>query len=60
MAQFDADYASDEVAARVQKDVEDGESLGSEGTPTFYVDGELVQPESVQDLEDAIEAALAK
>lgn len=60
MAQFDADYASAEVAARVQKDIEDGESLEVRGTPTIYVDGKLVQLESVQDLEDAIEAALAK
>ncbi len=60
MAQFDEDYASDEVAARVQKDIEDGESLEVRGTPTIYIDGKLVQPESVQDLEDTIEAALAK
>jgi protein-disulfide isomerase len=60
MAQFDEDYASDEVAARVQKDIEDGESLEVRGTPTIYIDGRLVQPESVQDLEDTIEAALAK
>lgn len=60
MAQFDEDYASDEVAARVQKDIEDGESLEVRGTPTIYIDGKLVQPESVQDLEDTIDAALAK
>ncbi len=60
MEQFDADYSSDEVAARVQKDIDDGTSLDVQGTPTLYVNGELLQPESEQDLVDAIDAALAK
>ncbi|HEY1134081.1 MAG TPA: thioredoxin domain-containing protein [Nocardioides sp.] len=58
MAQYDADYASDEVAARVQADVDDGLSLNVRGTPTFYVDGRLVEPETVGDLYDAVDAAL--
>ena len=37
MAQFDADYASDEVRDRVQRDVDDGQELGVTGTPTFAV-----------------------
>ncbi len=60
MAQFDADYSSEEVAARVQRDVDDGTSLEVQGTPTLYIDGELIQPESAQDLVDAIDAALTK
>ena len=60
MAQYDADYASEEVADRVARDVEDGTSLGVQGTPTFYVDGELFQPETVEDFSTVLEKALAK
>ena len=59
MEQYDADYASEEVAARVQRDVDDGLELGVQGTPTFYVDGEPLQPRSVEDFTTAIDAALA-
>lgn len=58
MEQFDADYASEEVAARVQRDVDDGLELGVQGTPTFYVDGEPLQPRSYEDFTSAIDAAL--
>lgn len=59
MEQFDADYASAEVAERVQRDVDDGLELGVQGTPTFYVDGEPLQPRSYEDFTAAIDAALA-
>lgn len=60
MEQYDLDYASAEVADRVQADVEDGYSLNVSGTPTFYIDGRLVQPETVQDLADALDRALGE
>ncbi|WP_242498238.1 DsbA family protein [Nocardioides glacieisoli] len=60
MDQFDADYASQEVEDRVARDVADGESLGVSGTPTFYVDGELFQPETVEDFSAVLDEALAK
>lgn len=60
MDQFDADYDSDEVLARVRKDIADGKELGVQGTPTFYVDGELFEPTSVQDFNDVLDQALAK
>lgn len=59
MQQYDADYASDEVAARVQRDIDDGLELGVQGTPTFYVDGEPLQPRTYEDFTSAIDAALA-
>lgn len=59
MEQFDTDYASSEVAERVQRDVDDGLELGVQGTPTFYVDGEPLQPRSYEDFAAAIDAALA-
>ena len=60
LARYDADYASPEVAARVRRDVDDGLALGVRGTPTFFLDGELLQPESVADFERALGAALGE
>lgn len=60
MEQYDADYASPEVAERVQRDVADGTELGIQGTPTFYLNGALLQPESGEDFVKAIDAALAE
>ena len=60
MEQYDADYPSDEVADRVARDLEDGTTLGVQGTPTFYVDGELFQPETVGDFSTALDEALAE
>ncbi len=60
LARYDADYASAEVAARIQRDVDDGMDLGVSGTPTFFLDGERLQPTSVQDFEDSILDALGE
>lgn len=60
MNRFDADYASKEVADRVQRDIDDGTELGVQGTPTFYLDGELFQPTTVEDFSTALDAALGK
>lgn len=60
MAEYDADYGSAEVKERVQRDVDDGLELGVQGTPTFYIDGELIQPKSADDLAVALDAALAE
>lgn len=59
MTQYDKDLASKSVADRVQKDVDDGQSLGIQGTPTFYVNGQPLQPQSLGDLKKAIDQALA-
>ncbi|MBJ7529640.1 MAG: DsbA family protein, partial [Nocardioides sp.] len=58
MEQYDADFASPEVAARVQRDVEDGMELGVQGTPTFYLDGELLQPRTYEDFTQRLDEAL--
>ena len=59
MEQYDADYASEEVAARVARDVEDGTTLGLQGTPSFFVDGQPFQPKTVEDIASALDEALA-
>jgi len=47
------------TARRVAKDVADGEALGVQGTPTFFVNGERLDPRSYEDLTEALDAALA-
>jgi protein-disulfide isomerase len=59
MAQFEADYENPATAQRVAKDVADGKALGVQGTPTFFVDGERLEPQSYDDLTEALDAALA-
>lgn len=60
LVRYDADYASEEVAARVQRDVEDGIALGVQGTPTFFLGGERFEPESVADFDAALAEAVAE
>lgn len=60
MEQFDADYKDPAVQQRVQNDVDDGVKLGVNSTPTFYLNGELLEPRSLSDFTSAIDAALAK
>lgn len=58
MAAFDVAYNDPATLERIRLDVEDGETLGVQGTPTFFVDGEQVRLRDPDDLEDAIEKAL--
>jgi protein-disulfide isomerase len=60
MAQYDADVASPEVAARVAKDVADGERLGVTGTPSFYLNGQRLIPSTTEEFIQAIEDALSQ
>lgn len=60
MGQYDADYADPDVAARVQEDVEAGTDLGVQGTPTFFINGELFEPRSYDDFTTALDEALAE
>jgi protein-disulfide isomerase len=57
---FKADVASAEVAARIKADAADGESLGVQGTPTFFVNGTRYTDRPTYDgLKAAIDKALA-
>jgi protein-disulfide isomerase len=60
MARYDADVASPEVAARVARDVADGERLGVTGTPSFFLDGEPLTPSTTDEFVRAIDDALAR
>lgn len=59
MDRYDTDVVSDEVADRVERDFVDGRALGVSGTPTFFLDGEKLQPATTQEFVAAIDAALA-
>lgn len=56
---YDAAVADPATQARVEEDYNAGVALGVSGTPTFYLDGKLLQPQYVSDLTDAIDAAIA-
>ena len=58
MNKFNATQQSEQAKNRVDKDQADGEKVGVQGTPSFYVNGRFVQ--SVSQLRAAIEAELKK
>lgn len=60
MAAFDKSYSDPATAARVQLDVADGRALGVQGTPTFFLNGERIQPHSYDDLTSLFDQALAE
>lgn len=58
MAAFDESVADPATADRVELDLNEGEQLGVNSTPTFFIDGEPVTLEKWTDLEDSIESAV--
>lgn len=59
--QFKADYASDKVNNLINADMNAGNALGVNATPTFYLDGKEIQVgNSVSGFEKLINAAIAQ
>ena len=58
MADFDAAYNAPATFERVRLDVNDGEALGVQGTPTFFINGDQVRLRGPDELRNAIENAL--
>lgn len=58
MTAYDAAVADPATEVRVQSDFDAGIELGVQGTPTFFVDGQAVDLQTIDDLTDAIDAAL--
>jgi len=59
--QFKKDVASEEVTARVQRDVESGRKLGNSGTPTFFLNGEKIQnPQGYEPFKALIQTEINK
>lgn len=59
MAAFDAAVADPATLKRVVADRAEGTALGVTGTPTFFVDGRMLQLTAVDDLENAVESAVS-
>ncbi|MEV0393706.1 DsbA family protein [Polymorphospora rubra] len=59
VTRFRADVASAEVADRIEADAADGQALGVQGTPTFFIDGERFDGRpDYNGLKTAIDASL--
>ena len=56
---YDRAVADPKTAERVKRDRDDGTALGVRGTPTFFLNGELLEPKSEADFTAKIDAALA-
>lgn len=57
MAAYDAAVADPATKERIQADKGDGQALGIQGTPTFYLDGKLLNPKTLDEFRDLVEAA---
>jgi protein-disulfide isomerase len=60
MTAYDADIAHPDTRQRVQQDMDDGLALGVSGTPTFFINDEKLDLTTIDDIEQAIQAALAE
>ena len=60
LEQYDADVADPTTEERVLSDQADGSALGVSGTPTIFLNGELLELQSADDLTSAIDAALGR
>lgn len=58
LAAYDEAVADPATLERVQQDLDDGQALGVQGTPTFFLDGQHLELSSVSDLTDALDDAL--
>ncbi len=58
MDAFDRAVVHPKTIQRVEADFQDAVALGLQGTPAFFVDEQRIEPQSVDDLNDRIDAAL--
>jgi protein-disulfide isomerase len=56
--QFTADLQNPEYLVKIERDQADGEALGVRGTPTFFINGQRVEPLSAERIVEMIEAEL--
>ncbi|MFD8740802.1 DsbA family protein [Streptomyces sp. NPDC059618] len=57
MAAYDKAVADPATRARVEADVADGIALGVQGTPTFFLDGEMLTLTSLEQFRAEVDAA---
>ncbi|HLG18010.1 MAG TPA: thioredoxin domain-containing protein [Blastocatellia bacterium] len=58
LAKFDAALSSGKYTAKVQRDLDDGNRLGVDSTPTVFVNGRRMKERTIESLKAAVEAAL--
>ncbi|MEO2096908.1 MAG: thioredoxin domain-containing protein [Brachybacterium sp.] len=58
MERFEKVYDDPATVERIEQSAADAEALGVTGTPTFFVDGQRLEPTRVEDLTDPLDAAL--
>jgi protein-disulfide isomerase len=59
LAAYDDAIADPATAARIEQDKNDGTALGVSGTPTFFLDGKLIEPSSLEEFEQLVQDAIA-
>ena len=59
MEQFRTDFDDPATLELIRRDKADGEALGVSGTPTFFLNGEMVEVSTFAELTAQIDAALA-
>jgi protein-disulfide isomerase len=59
LAAYDAAIADPATMKRVDADKKDGLALNVQGTPTFFLDGRMIQPATVEEFRSLIETAIS-
>lgn len=59
MTAYDQAIADPATRERVEEDFAEGQQMGVQGTPTFFLDGERLELTQLTDLTDALDRALA-
>ena len=60
MDRFRSDFDDPASLELIRRDKADGLALGVQGTPTFFLDGQMLQPRSFDDLVAAFDEVLAR
>lgn len=58
MERFRDAYDDPATLARIEQSMQDGQAVGVSGTPTFFLDGEMIELTNVTDLENSLNAVL--
>ena len=60
MEKYNRDIEDPEVKARIEADRSEGLALGVQGTPSLFLDGEQLAPQSYEQLKSELDDALAR
>ncbi|WP_068426906.1 DsbA family protein [Janibacter terrae] len=58
MKQYRASLKDPAAAQRIEQSTKDAQTLGVTGTPTFFLDGEKIEPTTIADFETKLDAAI--